>query len=439
MSEDFLHYIWRCGLYDQRSLRDNFGNVIEVIRCGVLNDNAGPDFFNAMVRVDGTVFAGNVEIHINSSDWYRHGHHWDRAYDTVILQVVLNRDAEVRRTGGEIIPTAVISYDERLLVNYRQLLNSDSLIACRQFTSQVDPVQIRQWLDNLSLARLEGRAVIIREIRHHNNNCWEETLYQQLARNFGFGLNGAVFEMLARSLPYKYLLRHRDNLFQLEALLFGQAGMLIDGMGTPAGAMKMTDFCGNDDYFGALKREYSFLKSKYGLKPFAKHLWRFLRLRPSNFPTIRLAQFAAFIHKKPSLFSEVIDSADINSLSNIFRVSASEYWESHFMFGRPSVRSVKKLGVFAIRSIVINTVVPLLYFYGKQRNIAEYVRRARDFLIKLPPENNSIIRKWSELGVRAENACNSQALIHLNNEFCLHRRCLECSIGSKIVNMHLEF
>jgi hypothetical protein len=165
-------------------------------------------------------------------------------------------------------------------------------------------------------------------------------------------------------------------------------------------------------------------------------LWRFLRLRPSNFPTIRLAQFASFVHYKSSLFSEILDRIDLKSLSDIFRVSASEYWESHFLFGRPSGRSVKRLGVFAIRSVIINTVVPILYFYGKQRQIAEYGRRATGFLIKLPPENNSIIRKWGDLGIRAENAFNSQALLHLNNEFCLHRRCLDCRIGSKIVNMH---
>lgn len=436
MSEDFLHYIWRCGLFDRRSLRDNDGNAIEVLRCGELNGNAGPDFFNAMIRAGGTVLAGNVEIHINSSDWYRHGHHRDRAYDTVILQVVLNRDAEVRRTGGDIIPTAVISFDERLQDNYRRLLSNESSIACKLLTDRADPLFVIQWLDNLALARLEGKAKMIREIRYYNNNCWQETFYQQLARNFGFGLNGAVFEMLARSLPYKYLLRHRDNLLQLEALLFGQAGMLVNGMGMPASGKKMSDYYGSDEYFRALKKEYSFLKSKYGLKPLAKHLWRFLRLRPSNFPTIRLAQFAAFVHCKPSLFSEVLDSTDLKSLSDIFRVSASEYWESHFMFGRPSGRSVKRLGVFAIRSVIINTVVPVLYFYGKQRQIAEYVRRATGFLIKLPPENNSIIRKWGDLGIRAENAFNSQALLHLNNEFCLHRRCLDCSIGSKIVNMH---
>ena len=422
MSEDFLHYIWRCGLFDRRSLRDNDGNAIEVLRCGELNGNAGPDFFNAMIRAGGTVLAGNVEIHINSSDWYRHGHHKDRAYDTVILQVVLNRDAEVRRTCGSIIPTAVLSYDERLQDNYRRLLSNESWIVCKHLTDRIDPLLIRQWLDNLALARLEEKAKMIREIRHYNNNCWEETFYQQLARNFGFRLNGAVFEMLARSLPYKYLLRHRDNLFQLEALLFGQSGMLDDD--------------GGDRYFLTLKKEYSFLKIKYGLKPLAKHLWRFLRLRPSNFPTIRLAQFASFVHYKSSLFSEVLDSIDLKSLSDIFRISASEYWENHFLFGRPSGRSVKRLGVFAIRSVIINTVVPILYFYGKQRQIAEYGRRATGFLIKLPPENNSIIRKWGEMGIRAENAFNSQALLHLNNEFCLHRRCLDCSIGSKIVNMH---
>ena len=435
MTEDFLQYIWRCGLFDPLSLKDADGKSIEVLRRGEHNGNAGPDFFNAMIRTGGTVLAGNVEIHINSSDWYRHGHHRDRAYDNVILQLVLNRDAEVRRTGGGIIPTAVLSFDNRLQDNYCRLLGNESWIACEPCINRVDPVLVRQWLEILAVMRLEEKAQLIGEIRHYNDNCWEETFYQQLARNFGFRLNGAVFEMLARSLPYKYLLRHRDNLFQLEAMLFGQAGMLDNGMGMPASGKKLTDHDGSDEYFRALKKEYSFLKSKYRLKPLEKHLWRFLRLRPANFPTIRLAQFAALLHNKTSLFSSVLDCDDLKPLYTLFRVAASEYWDSHFMFGRPAGRSVKSPGVFAIRSLIINTVVPVLHYYGKQRQIAEYCTRAKDFLTELPPENNSIITKWGDLGIRAANAFQSQALLHLKNEFCSYRRCLDCRPGRHIISM----
>ncbi len=422
MTEDFLHYIWRCGLYYPLSLKTRDGFAIEVLSRGEININAGPDFFNAMIRIDDTVYAGNVEIHINSSDWYRHNHHRNRAYDNVILQLVMNRDIEVRRTSGEVIPTAVLSFDSRLQENYRQLIMNEFWIACQPRISQVDPALTGQWLDNLAIIRLQEKARLLREIKHYNSDSWEETFYQQLARNFGFRLNGGAFEILARSLPYRILLRHRDNLFQIEAMLFGQAGMLNHVTG--------------DDYYTGLKREYFFLRRKYDLRPLEKHLWKFLRLRPGNFPTIRLAQFAAFMHEKSSLFSEVLDCTDIKFLSDIFRVSASEYWDNHFMFNRPSVKYSKSLGIFAIRSLIINTAVPVLYFYGKQRQLEDYSKRAIDFLMELPPESNSIITKWNILGIKATNAFQSQALLQLKNEFCSYRRCLDCSIGTQIVKMH---
>lgn len=421
MTEDFLHYIWKRGLYSSLAVNRQIGENIEVLSSGEMNSNAGPDFFNAIIRIGGTIFAGNVEIHVNSSDWYRHGHHHDRAYDNVILQLVLNRDTEVRRTTGDIIPTAVLSFDIKLQENYRHLLGNESWIPCQPWINQVDPALAGGWLDEMVILRIEEKAHLVGEIRHYNNNCWEESFYQQLARNFGFRLNGAVFEMLARSLPYKFLLRHRDDLFQLEAMLFGQAGMLCENEG--------------DEYFMALKKEYSFLKSKYRLKPLEKHLWRFLRLRPANFPTVRLSQFAALLHEKTSLFSSVLNCRDIESLSSLFRISSSEYWDTHFLFSKPSSRHSKSIGVFAIRSLIINTVVPVLYFYGKNRQIEEYSKRAIDFLKALPPENNSVITSWSALGIRAGNAFQSQALMQLKNEFCSYRRCLDCSIGNHIINV----
>jgi len=436
MTEDFLHYIWRCGLYYPLSLKTRDGFAIKVLSRGEINSNSGPDFFNAMIRIDDTVFAGNVEIHVNSSDWYRHGHHTDRAYDNVILQLVLNRDAVVKRTNGEVIPTAEIRFDKRLHNNYSQLLGNEFWIPCQPFISGADAFLVREWLYMLSIQRLEQKSLILRDIFHKSRNCWEETFYIQLARNFGFRLNGAVFEMLARSLPYKLLLRHRENLFQLEAMLFGQAGMLVNGMGMPASWKKMSDHDGSDEYFRALKKEYSFLKIKYRLKPIEKHLWRFLRLRPANFPTIRLAQFAAFLHEKTSLFSTVLDCSDLKSLFDIFMVSASEYWNNHFLFNRPSAGCPKSLGIFAIRSLIINTAVPVLYFYGKQRQLEDYSERAIDFLMELPPESNSIITKWNILGIKATNAFQSQALLQLKNELCSYRRCLDCRIGTQIVNMH---
>ncbi len=428
MTEDFLHYIWKNGLHNPMLINGSDGGNIEVLSRGEPNSNAGPDFFNAMIKIGGMVLAGNIEIHINSSDWYRHGHHRDRAYDNVILQLVLNRDEEVRRTTGEIIPTAVLSFDSRLEENYRQLLMNEFWIACQEHINLVNPAFFMQWLDKMAIIRLEQKAHLIGEIRHYNSNCWEETFYQQLARNFGFRLNGGAFEMLARSLPYKRLLRHRDSLFQLEAILFGQAGMLNR---EERSSVSNAD----DEYFEALKKEYSFLKNKYRLKPLESHLWKFLRLRPANFPTVRLAQFAAFIYNKPSLFSAVLECRDLKTLSAIFRVSASEYWDNHFLFNKASGKFPKSLGVFAIRSLIINTVVPVLYYYGKRRQITDYSKRALDFLMELPPENNSIINRWKILGFKSRNAFHSQALLQLKNEFCSYRRCLDCSIGSHVINI----
>ncbi len=445
MTEDFLHHIWMNGLYWPLYMADSCSTGIEVLRCGERNSNSGPDFFNALIRVDGILLAGNIEIHINSSDWYRHGHHTDRAYDSVILQLVVNDDAEVKRTTGDTVPTAILCFDPGLRENYNHLLKNESLIACRSLMNFVDSKATRQWLERLAIMRISEKAHRIREIWHMNNRCWEETIYQQLARNFGFSLNNAAFEMVARSLPYKYLLRHRDSLFRIEALLFGQAGML-DEQPLKASCHRTpvlsSGFIGSidpavtgryDEHYLLLRREYAFLKRKYDLRPIEKHLWRFLRLRPANFPTVRIAQFAVLLHNRNSIMSTVLDCRDLKSIISLFRVSAAGYWDTRFLFNRPSVRKTKSLGIFAARSLVINTVAPVLYLYGKYRQNEEYCNRALGFLRELPPETNSIVAGWAILGVKPESALHSQALLHLRNEFCNYRKCLDCRLGSYII------
>jgi hypothetical protein len=393
---------------------------IEVVSTGEYNRDAGPDFFNAMIRIGNTLYAGNVEIHINSSDWYRHAHHYDKAYDSVILQVVLNNDTEVRRTSGEIIPTAEIQFESRLINNYSHLLSNESWIPCQQFLHGIDPLRIRTWLESLCLRRLDQKSLVIERALHKNRNSWEETFYQQLARNFGFSLNGSAFDLLARSLPFRILLRHRDSKFQLESILFGQAGML--------------DCDNGDDYFKALREEYQFFRRKFRLKPLEKHLWKFLRLRPANFPTIRIAQFAAYLHETPSLFSAILETADMKDIARFFKVSASEYWDTHYVFNKPSEMRVKNLGLFAIRSVIINTVVPVLYFYGRKRSMQEYCEHAVNLLRAIPGETNSVTNKWRKFGIVADNACISQALLQQKNEFCNFRRCLECETGNIIID-----
>lgn len=419
MTEDFLHYIWRSSLFYPLSI-NGFRHNIEVLCAGEQNMNSGPDFLDARIRFDKIVFAGNVEIHINASDWYRHGHHHNKAYDNVILQLVMNRDAEVRRTTGEIIPTAELRFDSKLISGYRQLLRNEYWIPCQPYIHHVNAGINDEWLTSLAVRRLEQKSLILRDVLHQNQNSWEETFYQQLAHNFGFRLNGEIFRLLARSLPYKLIMKHRNSIFQIESMLFGQAGMLTSNKG--------------DDYFEALKREYQFLKRKYNLIPLEKHLWKFLRLRPANFPTIRIAQFSSFLQKTPYLFSTIMETGDRKKMESLFKISASEYWNTHYVFNKTSGMNVKNLGRFALNSIIINTVVPVLYFYGQQRLMDEYSERAINFLKCLPGEKNSVISKWGTLGIEAGNALISQALLQQKNEFCNYRRCLNCKIGINVIN-----
>jgi hypothetical protein len=422
MTENFLQYIWKYGLY--YPLSANPGKRIEVINPGLANRDSGPDFFNAMVRIEETVMAGNVEIHINSSDWYRHGHHLNKAYDSVILQLVLNADAEVKRINGEIIPTAEVRFERRLFDNYRQLLDNEYWIPCEPLIRYADMGMIKEWLHIQLFKRLEQKARIMGSVLFSNDNDWQESFYQQLARNFGFRLNGCTFEMLARSLPFKLLLRHRDSLFQLEALLFGQAGML--------------EFEARDDYSRSLIKEYRFLRLKYNLKPVENHLWKFLRLRPAGFPTVRIAQFASLIHQNPGLFAFAIDLQDLKMMNIFHTISASGYWDNHYVFDKPSVSRRKSLGKPAVLSIIINTIVPFLYFYGKHRQIDDLKVRAVDFLKEIPPENNSIIRKWKAMGICPDNAFTSQALLQQKNEYCSYKRCLDCGIGNYLITKNMK-
>ena len=422
MTEDFLHYIWRCGLF--YPLTTNTFQDVEVISTGQPNPDAGPDFFNAIIRIEDIVMAGNVEIHINASDWFKHGHHKNRAYDNVIIQLVLNPDTEISRINGEIIPTAVIRFDKRLYENYKDLLDNEFWIPCEPFFQFADMNVVGEWLEIQALRRIEQKVSHIGNILYHNRNDWQESFYQLLARNFGFRLNGAAFEMLARSLPFKLLLKHRDNLLQLEALLFGQAGMLQED---------------GDDYYRELKMEYLFLRRKYGLKPHEKYLWKYLRLRPANFPTLRIAQFASFIHQTPGLFATIMETRDIKKMKVFFEISAARYWNTHYVFNKPSAMRIKTIGKFAVHSIIVNTVAPLLYFYGKYRQMPDLCQRAIEFLKNLPPETNSVVSKWNALGVSADSAFISQALLQQKNEYCFYKKCLHCSIGIFFIKNSINF
>jgi FPC/CPF motif-containing protein YcgG len=419
MKEEFLHYLWKYKLFNTSNLRTQTNEKVEVINPGLHNMDAGPDFFNAKIKIGETTWAGNVEIHLKSSDWYQHQHHTDKAYDNVILQVVYQHDKDVYLSNNSLVPTIEIQFDEILLKNYEKLIDSESWIACEKELNTVDEFLIQKWIETLMIERLEDKALRIKQQLKQTQNNWEETFYRHLARNFGFKLNAEPFELLARSLPLKVLAKHKNNLMQIEALLFGQAGFLNEETG--------------DDYYLKLKREYQFLNRKFQLKPIAKHLWKFLRSRPGNFPTVRIAQFAALIFQSKSLFSKIMDEPDAQKIRQMLQAKPSEYWESHYHFNKKSVKKTKPLGQSAIQILLINTVVPFLFVYGKHRGKEEFCDRAVGLLSQIKPENNSIILKWERLGLKPNNAFESQALIQLKNKYCTFKKCLQCQIGSYII------
>ena len=419
--EKFLHYLWKNRLFSEEKLATQLGEKIEVLEVGQHNIHAGPDFQNARIRIGKTLWIGNVEIHIHSSDWYCHGHHHDKAYDNVILQVVLNHNQQVRRTNNEVIPTAEIQFDNNLFIHYQHMLENESWIPCEKELQTVDRSIIDFWLSRLTIERLERKTCQIRQLLEENQHNWEATFYIMLAKNFGFKVNAGPFEMLARSLPLSCVSRISDNLPQLEALFFGQAGFLDQ---------KRLD----DEYHRQLFDEFLYLKKRFRLKPLPKHLWRFAKLRPVNFPSVRIAQFCALMYQSERLFSEILDQPTLHQLRKFFDVQTSEYWDTHYAFHKSGPFRAKRLGEDAFHTLVINTVVPFLFIYGQVQDKPQFKERALDLLLETGPEKNSILTHWKELGIHIPNAYNSQALIELKNSYCNQHRCLDCQIGNQILN-----
>jgi hypothetical protein len=362
---------------------------------------------------------GNVEIHIHSSDWLKHKHHSDKAYENVILHVVAEHDTPVTRESGEEIATLKLVFDERLYRNYIKLVSANGWIPCLDRLGDMEKLFLNNWLDRLSAERLEIKSEEIIKTLEVNQNDWEETLYYFIGRSFGFRLNSDPFGLLTKSVPLKILLKHSENLHQIEALLFGQAGFLDSGEG--------------DEYYLKLKKEYGFLKKKYSLKSVEKHLWKFLRLRPSNFPTIRIAQFSALIFKHHTLFSRITETKSLNELRGLFNVVPFEYWLSHYQFNKKSIVRQKRLGKQAVDSLIINAVVPVLFTYGRMVSGHAHKDSAQEILQGLPPELNSIITRWKKNQIIPENAMDSQALLHLKKHYCDNKKCLKCAIGNKIL------
>ena len=426
MKEEFLHFLWKYSLYDKQSLFNNEGAHVTVIHPGEYNRDAGPDFFNARISVSGTIWAGNIEIHIKSSHFDLHGHQFDHSYDNLILHIVAENDKKVYSAKGEELPTAVLRFDKSLIEAYNSLINNPYIIACQDDIMKIDKIQQRNWIESLVIERLEKKSVAILKILSETNNNWEETFYRLLSRYFGFRVNTEPFERLARALPLNIIKKHADNRLQVESLLYGTAGFLEDGLFKDALV---------DNYYRDLLREYKMLSVKYSLNPLHGWIWKFAKLRPANFPTIRISQLAGLLVNTDGLFSRVLEAGNINELIMLFKPEASEYWNNHYVFGSLSAGKPKKAGVQAADIILINSIIPALYTYGKTRDMVLYTERAVNFLENIKPENNSIIIDWIKIGIKPDSALSSQALLQLRDSYCRKRRCLDCRIGFKLISL----
>lgn len=419
MNESFLHFIWKNKLFNTTNLVLSTGESLEIIDIGEPNTDAGPDFSNVRIKIEDTTWAGCAEIHIRASDWIKHRHNNDNAYNNVVLHVVAENDKVIERENGEVLPAIELPYNKNYLKTYHELYRNKKWVACQDKIQVVNPITLRHWLGRLTIERLEKKSNTITELLKIHKNSWEDVLYQALARNFGFKVNALPFEMLTNQLPLKYIIKHKDNLIQIEALLFGVGGFLDDTV--------------EDDYFLALKKEFRFLQSKYQLQQMDKSIWKFLRLRPVNFPTIRLAQFASLLFKSSFLFSKLLDCKTNMEFRKLFITNTSEYWKTHYTFGKPSKMREKSIGEASINILLINTIVPTLFSYGKKKGMQHIMDRAIKLLEEIEPEKNTQLEKWNNMGIWSENAFYTQALLQLKNEYCNFRRCLDCQIGNTII------
>ncbi len=421
MREDFLHYLWRTKRFHMDKLQSTEGETLQIANFGKHNHHAGPDFLEAKVKIGETLWAGNVEMHLIASEWIAHKHQTDRAYDNVILHVVFEEDQPIFRSSGERIPCLELRQriPPKIINTYQKIVHNEYWIPCQHHFYAVNDMTKNMWLDRLLVERLEEKTVHIAERLTQTNNAWEETFYQILARNFGVKVNAEPFELVAQSTPLNLFAKHKNNLFQIEALLFGQAGLLQD------------DFV--EDYPKALQKEYEFLQKKYQLSSVRKESWRFMRMRPANFPSIRIAQFATLIYQSSHLFSKILEAESVKDIEKLFQVALSEYWLTHYIFDKASGERKKTLGKSTIHLLIINTIIPFLFLYGTHKSIDAYRDKALRFLEALKPEKNSIIEKWKTLGLEPESAYQTQALLQLKNEYCIKKRCLECAIGNSIL------
>ena len=415
MREEFLYYLWENRLID-KDLQTTEGEQVEVVSTGYRNTDSGPDYLEAKIQIGDKLWAGHVEIHVKASDWNRHHHETDKAYRNVILHVVHENDANVND-----IPVLELKghFDESLFAQYQRFISSKNWIACEKSIAQVPPFTRLSWLDRMAVERLESKSETVAKTLETNQFDWEDALYKLLMRYFGLKVNNEAFETLASILPFKTLLKHADNLLQVEAMLMGCAGLLE------------ADF--TEDYPILLKREFGVMKAKFNLIAMPAERWRFMRMRPGNFATIRLAQMAQLVHNNGCMFSKIREAKSVDEVKALFDVATSEYWETHYRFEVPADLKPKHLGEATADVLIINAVVPILFCHGKLHKDESVCETAMQFLEELAPEDNAIIRRYAQCGIKARNAMQTQALLHLYNMYCKQKRCLECRIGNVLM------
>ncbi|NGY36036.1 DUF2851 family protein [Flavobacterium sp. XN-5] len=420
MKEDFLHYLWRFKKFDTLNLKTSNEEEINIVTVGQYLEVAGPDFFNAKISIGDQLWAGNVEIHLKSSDWYVHHHERDAAYENVILHVVWEHDSEIYRKNNTEIPVLELKkyVNKETIENYRSLMSPKAWIFCEKQLIDIPSFVLKNWQERLFFERLERKSKAIYELLEQTDNDWEAVLFCMLAKNFGLNTNGDIFLKIASSIPFSIIRKESFEVENLESLLLGSAGLLEDEK--------------EDNYFKDLKFRYYYLLHKYQIEKGNCNAVQFFKHRPDNFPTIRLSQLANLYHHNQNLFSQVSEITSLKAIYDVFQVSASSYWLDHYQFDKESRKKKKMLSKSFIDLIVINTLIPIQFAYAKSRGI----ERAEDFiqlLNEVAPEKNVIIDKFGSFGVKSLNAFDSQAMLQLKNEYCAKSKCLDCAIGMELM------
>ena len=420
MNEDFISFLWSQRLYTS-PLYTTDGNSIEVYSPGFLNHDAGPDFFNAKIKIDSVTWVGNVEIHVNATDWFKHKHHLDEAYNNTILHICFLCDGQaVSKAGLEIPQVELKTFCIQSSMDiYNTMMQNVKWIPCENMLSRVEDIKVFKCFESCLVERLIQKAQSVTLLLNNYNHDWMQVFFICLARAFGFRVNAMPFELLAQSTPINLILKNADNLHTLEALLFGQAGMLSEQH--------------HDPYPVALYQEYQYLKHKYNLKTVPYSVWKFMRIRPTGFPTIRISQLAAFFHVNHTILPDLINGASYSSLTEALQISASQYWNTHHKFDVKAPLNVKNMGKDSVMSIIINAFIPYLFSYQRNTN-AEFQHQVTDLLFSMPPENNKVVRYWNTIGPKITSAAQSQALLQLKSNYCDQKQCLNCLIGHAILS-----